>query len=57
MLIDQIIATGTIAEIATGTREFSITFQMPALHLYFIIATIALCLGVFYLFFKTIWED
>jgi uncharacterized membrane protein len=56
-LISQVIATGTILETATGTREIAITFNIPFLAFLAIILTTAISLAVFYLFFRTIWAD
>lgn len=57
MFIDQIIASGTVIEIATGTKEILMTYQVPALHLFVVIGIAGLSLAVFYLFFKAIWSD
>ena len=57
MFIDQIIASGTVIEVATGTKEILITYQVPALHLFVVIGIAGLSLAVFYLFFKAIWSD
>jgi len=57
MIISQIIASGTIIETATGTKEILMTYSVPFLGVFFIALTTAICLGVFYLFFKVIWSD
>jgi len=56
-MIDTIIATGTIIESATGTKEILMTYEIPFLNVIFIVAATAICLAVFYLFFKSIWSD
>jgi hypothetical protein len=57
MVIDQIIASGSIIETATGTKEILMTYQIPAITIFFVALTTLVCLGVFYLFFKAIWSD
>jgi hypothetical protein len=56
-MIDTIIASGTIIETATGTREILMTYSFLFLTPFFVALTTAICLGVFYLFFKSIWSD
>lgn len=55
--IDQIIASGTIIETATGTKEFTITAQVPFFYILLVIAALAISLAIFYLFFKSIWSE
>lgn len=56
-MLDTIIASGTIITTATGTEEILMTYQVPFLTAFFIALTTAVCLGVFYIFFKSIWSD
>jgi len=57
ILINQIIASGTISETATGTKELFLVLEIPFLHFFCIFLICAFCLALFYLFFKSIWAD
>jgi len=55
--IGKIIINATSTEQATGTINYVYSVDIPFFNVIFVITLTALCLGVFYLFFKAIWSD
>jgi len=56
LLINEISATGTITETATGTKEFAMKIQMPFLDFLWVAITFFAAFVVFNLFFRKIWK-
>lgn len=57
LLITQIVASGTIIETATGTKEFILSIDVPFISFVWIAVVFFAAFAVFKLFMIKIWKD